>query len=43
MYLTIDLLINMTNIITGSNNVTLRKVIVKPYGYDKMHRDKYLI
>lgn len=32
MYLTVDLLIDMTNIITGSNNVTLRKVNVKPYG-----------
>ena len=43
MYLTVDLLIDMTNIITGSNNVTLRKVSVKPYGSHKMHRDKHLM
>ena len=29
--------------ITGSNNITLRKVNVKPYGFDKMYMDKDLI
>ena len=43
MYLTVDLLIYINNIITGSNNITLRKVNVKPYGYDKMYMDKHLI
>ena len=36
MYLTVDFLIGIINIITGSNNVTSRKVNVKPYGFDKM-------
>ena len=31
------------NIITSSNNITLRKVNVKPYGFDKMYMDKELI
>ena len=43
MYLTDDLLIETNNIITGSNNITLRKVNVKPYGFDKMYMDKDLI
>ena len=43
MYLTVDSLIDISNIITGSNNITLRKVIVKPYGCDKMNMDKDLI
>ena len=30
MHLTIDSLIKMNNIITGSNNITLRKVNIKP-------------
>ena len=32
IYLTIDSLIEINNI-TGSNNITLRKVIAKPYGF----------
>ena len=40
MYLTVDSLIKTNNIITGSNNITLRKVNVKPYGFDKMYMDK---
>ena len=43
MYLTVDTLIETNNIITGSNNITLRKVNVKPYGFDKMYMDKELI
>ena len=31
MYLTVVSLIEMNNIITGSDNITLRKVNVKPY------------
>ena len=41
--LTVDSLIDISNAITGSNNFTLRKVNVKPYGYDKMYMDKDLI
>ena len=43
MYLTDDLLIETNNVITGSNNITLRKVNVKPYGFDKMYMDKEII
>ena len=42
-YLTVDSLIKRNNIIIGSNNITLRKVNVKPYGCDKMYTDKELI
>ena len=42
-YLTDDLLIETNNIITGSNNITLRKVNVKPYGFDKMYMGKEII
>ena len=40
MYLAVDSLIEINNIITGSNNITLRKVNVKPYGFHKMYMDK---
>ena len=40
MCLTVNSLIEINNIITGSNNITLRKVNVKPYGFDKMYMDK---
>ena len=43
MYLTADSLIEKNNIITGSNNITLRKTNVKSYGFDKISRDKDLI
>ena len=43
MYLTVDSLIEINNIITDSYNITLRKVIVKPYGFNKMYMDKELI
>ena len=28
---------------TGLNNITLRRVNIKPYGYDKIYMDKDLI
>ena len=40
MYLTVDSLTNLENIITSSNNITIRKVKVTPYGCDKMYMDK---
>ena len=43
MYLTVYSLIEMNNITTGSNNITLRKVNIKPYGFNKMYMDKELI
>ena len=43
MYLPVDFLIKINNIITGSNNVTLRNINVKSYGFDKMYMDKELI
>ena len=43
MYLTIDSLIDISNIITASDNITLRKVNVKPYGFDEMYMDQELI
>ena len=43
MYLTVDSLIDVSNIITGSSNITLRKVDGKPYGCDKKYIDKDLI
>ena len=36
VYLTVDSLIDISNIITGSNNITLRKVNVKPCAYDEI-------
>ena len=42
--LTADLLIDINNVITGSNDITLRKVNVKKrYGCDKMYMDKDLM
>ena len=43
MYLTVDSFIEINNIITGSNYLSLRNVNVKPYGLDKMYMDKELI
>ena len=43
MYLTGDSLIDFNDIVTGLNNVTLRKVNVKSYGFDKMYMDKDLV
>ena len=43
MYLTVAYLIEINNIISGSNNIILRKVYVKLYGFDKMYMNKDLI
>ena len=43
IYLTVDSLIEIKDIVTCSYNITLRKVNVKPYGFDKMYMDKELI
>ena len=43
MYLKVDSLIEIKNIIPGSNNITLTKVNVKPYGFDNVYLDKELI
>ena len=43
MYLTVDSLIEVNNIITSSNIITLRKVNVNPYRLDKMYMNKDLI
>ena len=39
LFLTVDSLISINNIITGSNNFHLRRVHVKPAGYDKNYMD----
>ena len=41
MYLTFGSLIEEH--ITTLNNITLEKVMVKPYGFDKMYMDKELL
>ena len=41
--MTVDSLIDKNNIITGLNNVDLRKVNAKPYGSDKMYMVKVII
>ena len=43
MYLTVDSLIEMDDIMISSNNITLRKVNVNPHEFDKMYKDKKLI
>ena len=43
MDLTNDTLIDIKNIITGLNNITLRKVNVRPYEYNKIYIDIDLI
>ena len=43
MYLTFDPLIKTNNIITSFKNITLRKVNINPYGFDKMDMDKELV
>ena len=37
LFLTVDSLISINNIITNSNNICLRKCEVKPAGYDKQY------
>ena len=43
MYVTVEPLIEINNKTTDSNNNTLRKVNVNPYGFDKMYMDKEFI
>ena len=43
LHLTVDSLIGRNNIITGSNNIALRRVDVKPCGFSKMYMYKDLI
>ena len=43
MYLTVDPLVEINSIITGSINITLRNLNVKPYEFDKMYMQKQLI
>ena len=43
MYLTVDSLKQINNIIISPSNITLRNVNVKPFGFDKMYMDKELI
>ena len=43
MYLTVNSLIEINIIKTDSNNITLKKVYVMPYGFDKIYIDKKLI
>ena len=40
LFLMVDSLIHLNNIITGSNNTGLRNVNVRPAGYYKMYMDK---
>ena len=40
LFLTVDSLIAINNIMTSSNNITLKKVFVKFCGYDKMYMNK---
>ena len=43
MYLTIDSLKGINNIITGSNKITLKKINVKPYRFGKLYMNKDLV
>ena len=41
--MTVNSLIDKNNIITGFNNIALRKVNIKAHGYDKTYIDKDLM
>ena len=43
LYLTIDSLIRINNLMTNSTNIRLRTVNVRPAGYEKEYMDFYLI
>ena len=43
MNLTVGSLTGTKNIITGANNITLRKVNAKSHGFDKVHIEKDLL
>ena len=40
MYLSVNSLIEINTIIAGSNNITLRKLNVKPHVFEKLYVDK---
>ena len=40
MYSTVDSFIEINNIINGSNDITFKKVDVKPYVFGNMYMDK---
>ena len=40
MYSTVDSFIEINNIINGSNDITSKKVDVKPYGFGNMYMNK---
>ena len=42
MYLKVDSLVEINNIITGSDNITMRKVNVKADGFNKLYINKDL-
>ena len=43
MYLSVDSSLKTNNMLTSCNNITLRKVNVKSYGFDKIYMDKELV
>ena len=43
IYLTADYLIEVSNIIAGSNNIILGKFVVNSYRFDKMYIDEELV
>ena len=43
MYLSVESFSEINNIIANSYNITLRKVNVKPYEFDKMYMDEEII
>ena len=43
LFLTVDSLITLNNIITGSPYIGLRDINVKPLGYSKIYMDKSLV
>ena len=43
LFLAVHSLITLNNIVTGSRNITLSDINVKPAGYDKAYINKFLI
>ena len=43
LFLTVNSLITLNNIITGSRHIRLRDINVKPVGYSKIYMDKSLV
>ena len=42
-YLSVDSLIEIKDIINGSNNITLKKLSVKAHGFDKIYMSNELV